>query len=82
MSRKESDAPRRVRMPDGRWWRVERRHEMAQLMTRASLRERRLYVFFHGDAGALRRAEVAADFPRLAPAATLRALWERAEILH
>ena len=69
-------------MGDGRWWRVERRHEMAQLMTRRTERERRLYLFFHGDAGALRRAEVPPEFPERPLASTLRDLWERAEILH
>jgi hypothetical protein len=74
--------PRRLLMADGHWWRVERRHEMAQLMTPDTLRERRLYIFFHGDAAALRRAEVPADFPERPSAATLRGLWQRAEILH
>ena len=77
-----TDAPQRLLMADGRWWRVERRHEMAQLMTRETQRERRLYLFFHGEGGAMRRAEVPQDFPERPAATVVRTLWERAEILH
>src|SRR5205085_688554 len=53
----------RVRMPDGRWWTVERRHEMTQLLRRGRERERRLFLFFTNDRGATRRAHVPDDFP-------------------
>jgi hypothetical protein len=73
---------RRVRMPDGRWWSVHRQHEMTQLVTRASRRERKLYLFFSDDGGgAMRRAEVPADFPPDAPDDELRSAWTRAEVL-
>lgn len=75
--------PRRhVRMPDGARWLVVRQHEMTQLMTRAAQRERRLFLFFHGEAGALRRATVPPDFPEAPTDDELRREWERAEILH
>jgi hypothetical protein len=72
---------RRLRMPDGEWWTAEQRHEMTQLATRASQRERRLFVFFRSEGGALRRAEVPADFSVWAGEEVLHALWERAERL-
>ena len=74
---------RRLRMPDGRWWRVVRRHEMARIRTRRDAGERRLYLFFFGDGGALRRAEVHADFPdpALADVGELTAVWSAAEVL-
>ena len=68
-------------MPDGEWWTAEQRHEMTQLATRASQRERRLFVFFRSDRGALRRAEVPADFSVAVGDETLHALWERSERL-
>ena len=72
---------RRLRMPDGEWWTAEQRHEMTQLATRARQRERRLFVFFRSEGGALRRAEVPADFSVSAGDEALRVLWERAERL-
>jgi hypothetical protein len=50
-------------MPDGRWWRVVRRHEMARILTRRDTGERRVYLLFFGDDGDFRRLEVAADAP-------------------
>jgi hypothetical protein len=54
---------RRLEMPDGRWWRIVRRHEMARIRTRRDTSERRLFLLFFADDGAFRRAEVAPDFP-------------------
>ena len=68
-------------MPDGGWWTAELRHEMTQLATRASQRERRLFVFFRSGRGALRRAEVPADFSLAVGDEILRALWARSERL-
>lgn len=72
---------RRVEMPDGAWWRVVRRHEMARIRTRRDIEERRLYLLFFADDGRFRRAEVPADFPEatLAPLADLVAAWQLAE---
>lgn len=81
------DAGHRVRMGDGTWWSVERRHEMTRLARERprdpahAPRERALQLFFHGGDGALRRAEVPSDFPERPDEATLHALWERAEVL-
>ena len=69
-------------MPDGKWWTIVRQHEMTQLMTRATARERRLFLFFHGEDGALRRATVLDDFPTAPTDEQLRLAWERANILH
>jgi hypothetical protein len=74
-------ARRAVRMPDGRAWAVERRHEMAGLRRRQEADERRLFLFFHGGAGALRRAEVPSDFPADPDDEALVAAWARAEVL-
>lgn len=73
----------RVAMPDGREWRVVRRHEMTRIHTRRDRAERRLYVLFFADDGALRRAEVAADFPDPATLDTrdLVILWRSAPSL-
>ena len=75
-----SDA-RRVEMPDGTWWRVVRRHEMARIRTRRDTAERKLYLLFFADDGRFRRAEVAADFPdpALAPVSELVDAWRIAE---
>jgi hypothetical protein len=62
MSRPAPDALR-VEMPDGASWRVVRRHEMARIRTRHDQTDRRLYLFFFADDGAVRRAEVPPDFP-------------------
>lgn len=74
---------RRVEMPDGHEWRVVRRHEMARILTRRDSTERRLYVLFFADDGAMRRAEVAADYPDPATlgADELVILWRGAEQL-
>jgi hypothetical protein len=50
-------------MPDGRSWRVVRRHEMARILTRRDSAERRLYLLFFGEGGSFRRTEVPPDFP-------------------
>jgi hypothetical protein len=50
-------------MPDGQWWRVVRRHEMARIRTRRDDAERKLYLLFFADDGSFRRTEVAPDFP-------------------
>ena len=70
-------------MPDGRWWRVVRRHEMARIRTRRDPDERRLYLLFFADDGRFRRVEVHADFPdpALAPADMLIDAWRDAERL-
>lgn len=84
MSGFELATPRRLRMADGQWWSAERRHEMAQLRSaREPMPARRVYVFFSGPAGELRRVEVTDDFPPAneAEAAALEALWARAEQL-
>ena len=75
----DAASERRVRMPDSQWWTAELRHEMTQLTTRARQRARKLYVLFRAARGALRRAEVPADFSAAASDEILRALWERAE---
>lgn len=62
-------------------WVVERRHEMTQLATRATQRERRLFLFFHGPQGELRRGEIPADFPADPTPAALEAVWRFAEVL-
>ena len=77
-------ATRRLRMPDGTWWTAERRHEMAQLRSgRAPVPERRVFVFFSGAGGVLRRAQVGDDFPPAdsADPEVLAALWAAAEVL-
>ena len=82
-----SAAGMRVRMPDGTWWSVERRHEMTQLSLGPSLsggaarRDRALFLFFHGGDGALRRVAVPDDFPERPSDVELRGLWERAVVL-
>jgi hypothetical protein len=68
-------------MADGEWWMVVRRHEMTQLATRATVRERELYLFFHGPRGALRRATVAPDFPDDASDDAVRDAWIGATVL-
>ena len=72
---------RRVEMPDGEWWRVVRRHEMARIRTRRDTAERKLYLLFFADDGRVRRAEVSADFPdpTLAPVSDLVDAWQVAE---
>lgn len=72
---------RRLRMPDGTWWTAWFRHEMAQLMRAGRERERKLYVFFTGEGGALRRAEVSDEFKASATDDELRDAWRRAESL-
>ncbi|HXC26172.1 MAG TPA: DUF983 domain-containing protein [Gemmatimonadaceae bacterium] len=62
-------------------WVVERRHEMTQLMTRTAHRERRLFLFFQGPHGELRRAEIPEDFPEDPPPAALENVWRFAEVL-
>ena len=74
---------RRVEMPDGQEWRVVRRHEMARILTRRDTAERRLYVLFFADDGAVRRAEVPPDFadPATLDAQELVVLWRAAQSL-
>jgi hypothetical protein len=74
---------RRIEMPDGQQWRVVRRHEMARILTRRDSAERRLFVLFFADGGAVRRAEVPSDFPDPATigAEELAILWRSAERL-
>ncbi len=62
-------------------WTVERRHEMTQLATRATQRERRLFLFFHGPHGEVRRGEIPPDFPIDPPPNVLEVVWRFAEIL-
>ena len=78
------DLARRVRMPDGGDWAAERRHEMTQLQSaRGTSHVRRLFLFFRGPDGALRRTEVPEGFPPAEEAdeAALREAWRRAEEL-
>ena len=72
---------RHIEMPDGTWWRVVRRHEMARIRTRRDTAERLLYLLFFADDGRFRRAEVSPDFPdpALAPASELIDAWRAAE---
>jgi hypothetical protein len=72
-----------MEMPDGEQWRIVRRHEMTRIVTRRDTAERRLYVLFFADGGAVRRAEVASDFPDPATleARELVILWRAAELL-
>jgi hypothetical protein len=74
---------RRVEMDDGQEWRVVRRHEMARIRTRRDSAERQLFVLFFGDDGAVRRTEVAPDFPDPATLddSELLALWRAAQRL-
>ncbi|HET7459360.1 MAG TPA: hypothetical protein VFJ74_17040 [Gemmatimonadaceae bacterium] len=81
----------RVRMLDGTWWSVERRHEDPRLdratppsstsRLGARPRERALYLWFHGGDGALRQTEVAPDFPDQVSTAELQELWSRATVV-
>ena len=77
----------RVRMPDGTWWSVERRHETTQLSLGPSLaggaapRDRALFLFFHGGDGALRRVAIPEELPERPSDAELWSLWERAVVL-
>lgn len=82
MSGPPPDAPR-LEMPDGTWWRVVKRHEMTRIQTRRDAAERRLYLFFFGDHGVVRRTEVSADFPdpMTLPARAIADLWHLAEHL-
>lgn len=68
-------------MPDGRWWTTYFQHERAQLMRRGRERERLLFVFFEGEGGAVRRAEVTDAFKASATDDDLRAAWARAVAL-
>ena len=75
---------RRVLMPDDDWWTAERRHEMTQVQTaRGTSHVRRLFVFFRGPGGVLKRAEVPEGFPPAEEAdeAALRDAWRSAEEL-
>ncbi|HEV2642214.1 MAG TPA: hypothetical protein VGT98_05890 [Candidatus Elarobacter sp.] len=62
-------------------WVVDRRHEMAQLMHARAQRERRLFLFFTGPDGELRRSEIAEDFPDEPAAPLLVSVWRNAEVL-
>lgn len=66
---------------DGVQWSVERRHEMAQLVTRATMRERKLYLFFASPAGEYRRAEIPETFPADPSPDELEPVWRHAEVL-
>ena len=80
----ELPGTRRLHMPDGEWWSIDRRHEMAKLHSgRRPVPLRRVYLFFAGPRGALRRAEVPQDFATVheIDAGELVALWAGAEIL-
>ena len=75
------EGARRLRMPDGAWWAAERRHEMTQLESALGTSHvRRLYMFFRGPGGTLRRAEVPEGFPpaEQADEAALRDAWRGA----
>ena len=74
---------RRIEMPDGTWWRVVRRHEMARIRTRRDNAERLLYLLFFADDGRFRRVEVPGDFPdpALAPLPLLFDAWQRGDEL-
>ncbi len=74
------EAPRRVAMPDGDFWTVERRHEMTRLERRGAEVERRLFLLFHSSHGVTRRAPVPGDHPADTSDAELRGLWSGAEI--
>jgi hypothetical protein len=76
MSGPPLDALRLV-MPDGSAWRVVRRHEMTRIRSRGDSGDRRLYLFFFGDEGGVRRVEVPADFadPATIPAREIVDLW-------
>jgi hypothetical protein len=77
------DGGRVIAMPDGRSWRVVRRHEMARILTRRDSGERRVFLFFFADDGGCRRAEIGSGFPDVAAADadTLAATWRSAEVL-
>ena len=78
------ESARRLRMPDGEYWAAERRHEMTQLQSaRGTSHVRRLYLFFRGPDGALRRAEVPEGFPPAEEAdeVALRDAWRGAKEL-
>jgi len=66
---------------DDQQWMVERRHEMTQLATRATQRERKLFLFFTNALGELRRAEISEDFPEDPTSAQLEPVWRYAEVL-
>lgn len=62
-------------------WEVVRRHEMCQLMTRETQRDRMLFLFFHGPNGEMRRGEIAEDFPTNPSAELLEKVWLHSEVL-
>ncbi|MGI8548700.1 MAG: DUF983 domain-containing protein [Gemmatimonadaceae bacterium] len=66
---------------NGSSWSVERRHEMAQLMTARQQRERKLYLFFQAADGELRRGEIAENFPLSPSSKLLESAWRNAEVL-
>ncbi len=66
---------------NGSCWSVERRHEMAQLMSAQRQRERKLYLFFQAGDGELRRGEIAEDFPLSPSSKLLEYAWRNAEVL-
>ena len=78
--RTDAAGQRHVRMPDGHWWRVVRRVEPPHPAHGA---ERRTFLFFYGDGGTIRRAEVGADSPNPGYSADqlLRDAWAGAEVL-
>lgn len=66
---------------NGRSWSIERRHEMTQLMTARSQRERKLFLFFLASDGELRRNEIAESFPLNPKSGLLESVWRNAEVL-
>jgi len=69
----------RLTMGDGRPWATRFRHEMTQIAPRGRQNERRLFLYFRDDAGAMRRVEVSDAFRDGVTDTDLRALWRRAE---
>jgi uncharacterized protein (DUF983 family) len=66
---------------DGHVWEVERRYEMERLMTRATQREYKLFLFFNGPGGELRRSEIPEGFAEEPAARILETVWRYAEVV-
>ena len=66
---------------DGHRWEVVRRHEMAQLMSRRRYRDRKLFLFFYGSNGELRRSEIPEDFPQEPAPSVLESVLQYSEQL-
>lgn len=65
----------------GTSWVVERRREPPHLMLASRTREDRLFLFFSGTTGEVRRGEIDESFPEDPSAELLASVWRNAEVL-